>query len=385
MSRLFFLAADQEFKAILRDWRLAAIMLLGPLVFGVIFGGVYSRGMVNELPMAIYDQDNSALSRQVIQAFDDSERFAAAAWVDNATELHQLIRQQRARLGIVIPPNFAASIKGGTPTQILTIYDTSNLVTGYNIKKSAQQVTMALNDRLGIEALTSNGIMDSRAKEAISPVNFVGESWYNPTNNYVVFIFIGIAALLPMQIIFVSSSLSLARDREMNCWIHYAGQAFPTAATVLGGRSLPYICSGMISFFLIASGGNLLIGMPLRGNIFLLTLFAFLGVLISTLMGFGVSSMCTNRLQPTRTVMLLSMPIFFGCGYVWPWDALPRWMQLVMATQPMTYATAGLRCLATKDAGWTAVAGEFWCLILLLIVYGVAAFYVFYHQKYSAE
>ncbi len=380
MLRLLRLAAEQELKGIFRDWRLTLITFGGPLLFGIIFGAVYCRGIVTELPMAIYDGDNTITSRQIIQAFDDSQRFQAVAWLDDPEEIPALLRQGKVRLGLVIPNHFARNLQRGTPTQVLTIYDTSNLVTGYNIKKSAQQVTMALNDQLGLKALTANGLADHRAAAAISPVIYQGESWYNPTNNYVVFIFIGVIALLTLQITFVAASLSLARDREENCHLNYRSIGRGCQMTVLLGRSLPYMLSGCICFSLLAIGANLLIKMPLKGSFLAVALLTIIALFATTMLGFAASGLCTNRLQPTRTLMLLSMPLFFASGYVWPREALPHWMTLLMQTQPLTHLAGGLRLLTTKGAPAIMAIDELTILLILALSYFLLAQYLFQRQ-----
>ena len=52
---------------------LMLIIFFVPLLFAVLFGFVYQHNVVNHIPLAIYDQDQSSLSRQLIQMYDDSE------------------------------------------------------------------------------------------------------------------------------------------------------------------------------------------------------------------------------------------------------------------------------------------------------------------------
>ena len=49
----------------------AALLIGAPLGFTLLFGTIYAQNVVNDIPLAVYDEDQSSLSRKLIQAYDD--------------------------------------------------------------------------------------------------------------------------------------------------------------------------------------------------------------------------------------------------------------------------------------------------------------------------
>ncbi len=58
----------RELRRIFTDKRIFITMLGGPLLYGFLFGGVYSAGRICHVPIVIVDQDHSALSRDLTGA-----------------------------------------------------------------------------------------------------------------------------------------------------------------------------------------------------------------------------------------------------------------------------------------------------------------------------
>ena len=76
----FWDVLGREWYALWRKPRPMALIFLTPLVFGVLFGLVYLNNVVEHIPMAVYDEDQSSLSRKLIQVYGDTQRFAIVAY-----------------------------------------------------------------------------------------------------------------------------------------------------------------------------------------------------------------------------------------------------------------------------------------------------------------
>lgn len=80
----------EEWLSIFRDRRFMAILLITPIVYTILFGFLYSHQRITEMPVTVYDGDNSQLSRQIIQAFDSTDSFAVTR---QATNQEDVVRQ----------------------------------------------------------------------------------------------------------------------------------------------------------------------------------------------------------------------------------------------------------------------------------------------------
>ena len=69
----------KELIQIVRDWRTLALAMVLPLVLLVLLSTAISL-TVSDLPIVVQDYDNSAASRDLIDAFRASNTFRIVSW-----------------------------------------------------------------------------------------------------------------------------------------------------------------------------------------------------------------------------------------------------------------------------------------------------------------
>lgn len=67
----------------IHDAKRGILLMLASIAYMLIFSWLYLFGVVKEVPLMIVDQSNTALSRQLSQAFDDSDSFKAVSYSNN--------------------------------------------------------------------------------------------------------------------------------------------------------------------------------------------------------------------------------------------------------------------------------------------------------------
>jgi len=102
----------KESLHIVRDRRSLAITFIAPLV-QLIMLGYAATSDVRNVPLAIYDQDRSQHSRQLIDAFVRSSQFALAQSVASEQELAHLVDAGNVRAALIIPPHYAGDLARG--------------------------------------------------------------------------------------------------------------------------------------------------------------------------------------------------------------------------------------------------------------------------------
>jgi len=68
----------RELRRVFTDRRIVLTMLVGPFLYGLLFGGVYMAGRIRHVPIVIVDQDNSALSLDLNSALLSRENLSLA-------------------------------------------------------------------------------------------------------------------------------------------------------------------------------------------------------------------------------------------------------------------------------------------------------------------
>ncbi len=109
---------------------LLIIIFALPLFFTVLFGAIYAQNSVKHIPMAIYDQDQSSLSRTLIQMYTDSERYNVVAYVSTQEEMEQEIADSKALVVLAIPQDFSRDVKKGKGSDIALVVNSTNNMFG---------------------------------------------------------------------------------------------------------------------------------------------------------------------------------------------------------------------------------------------------------------
>src|SRR3989442_460297 len=107
-SRLWGIIA-KEFIQLWRDRLALTLALFVPVAMLFIFGWAINTD-VKHVPTAVFDQSGSVEARTLLEAFVNSQYFDVRHWVGSHRELTELIDRGTAKVGVVIPPDFARQL-----------------------------------------------------------------------------------------------------------------------------------------------------------------------------------------------------------------------------------------------------------------------------------
>ena len=93
----------KEFRQIARDRRSLMVLLFVPAFFLLLYGYALSFDVQN-IQLAVQDNDRSQASRDLVNAFVKSGYFELAADVSSSREYEELIDRGDVRAALVIPP-----------------------------------------------------------------------------------------------------------------------------------------------------------------------------------------------------------------------------------------------------------------------------------------
>ena len=124
LSRLLSLIR-KEFIQIVRDPRTLAITFAMPLL-QIFLLGYAATNDVRNVSLAVWDQDRSWASRQLLDAYRASDYFHVDFDVGSEAELRRLIDTGQARAGLIIPPDYATRLSSANTAQVALIVDGSD-------------------------------------------------------------------------------------------------------------------------------------------------------------------------------------------------------------------------------------------------------------------
>lgn len=365
------LIVSEEWRNIFKDKRLFAVLFIVPIIYTVMFGYLYSNHRLKEINTVVLDQDQTPFSRQIIQAFNETETFNIMNQVNTEIEVQRLLEAGKSKVGIIIPKDSFKKILRGEEAPILTMIDGSNMLFSNVATKSANEVISTFSYRISSENLMQKKLNADQVQLVFQAIPYRTRVLYNGAFNYSYFLTYGLIGAVLQQVLLLGLSLTITRDKERGEWDRF--EEWRTRPWLIAyAKTAPYFLIGLfniVATFLIAIYGFVL---PSNGSIISVVLlslaftFALLGI------GYLASLFSANQVGATQVTMLLAVPSFLLSGFTWPFEAMPTFLNRIGHLLPLTYFLDGVRNIFVKGVGLEFI----WKDVIILFIMGFSTFFV---------
>jgi ABC-2 type transport system permease protein len=358
----------KEFIQIVRDPRTLALTFLMPVIQLVLLGYAATNDVRN-VSLAVYDQDRSAASRQLLAAYQAADYFRLDYEAASEDEIRALIDRGDARAGILIPPDYGARLARGQTAQVAFVIDGSDPTVAGTALSAAVLIGQAQATTLSIERLAARG----QAAALQPPVEVRTQVWYNPD---LVSAYYMIPAMIGMILQFLTTILTataIVRERERGTIEQLIVTPIRSWELVVG-KLAPYVIIAFIDTIEILVAGVLIFGVPINGSLPLLLTLAGL-FLVSTLgVGLLISTISNTQQEAMLSAMFTMLPTIFLSGFFFPLAAMPRFLQVISYAVPLRYFLIVVRGIVLKGVGAEALWPEIAALsVFAVVIMGAAA------------
>ena len=335
----------KEFIHILRDPGTLIIALVIPVVLLLLFGYALSMD-VRDVPFCLVDQSRTQSSRDFVARFTASRYFKLVGTADREADAHHLIDAGRARMALLIPPDFARDQAAGRTGAVGLLIDGSNSMTA--------SVILAYTEAL--LARTSGA-----ASFSIRP-----RVLFNPSQRSTNFLVPGILAIITMFMTILLPSMAVVREKERGTIeILRAGPIRPAAFII--GKLLPYGLICVLDLLMVIIVGALVFGVRIQGSFVLLVTLSVPFLLTGLAMGLLISTLVESLQVAMYSSFLVSvLPTILLSGFVFPIASMPRLVQLISLFVPARYFLLVVRGIYLRGAGFGSLYEPF----LIILVFG---------------
>ena len=170
----------------------AALLIGTPLGFTLLFGAIYAQNVVNDIPMAVYDEDQTGMSRKFIQAYDDADRFTVVTYVTSEEEMRAKLMDGQALVALEIPKGFSKEVHLGDGADALLIVNSANNMFGNAALSASQEIARSFSVGVAAQLLEAGGILPQAALANAYPVHLGVRITGNPANGYASFMLSGL-------------------------------------------------------------------------------------------------------------------------------------------------------------------------------------------------
>ncbi|BCZ47173.1 transport permease protein [Clostridium gelidum] len=326
------------------------LLILAPILGIILFGCVYSKVYVEEIPIAIYDMDNSNISRSMIDNIQDSTGINVARIVDSQDEMEELLLNGEVSGGIIFPDDFGKNVVQKNSPNVLALVDGSNIVIGNNVVGYLSSVFNTVNAGIQINIMEGGGIIPYSAQKNITTLSFVDRILYNPQMGYFKNMFAVLLSILIQQL-YLSAMATMLIEYK-----HKIREVLDTPKhirTIIRNEIIPQILEGMasivISFLVCLLVAHRFFGYQLKGSIRVTILVLLIFLVSLTAMALLFATFFENITSCVQVILLLSVPGVLSSGYIWPEFAMsPHFINIVKGTWPLYYFDNALRDLLLK-------------------------------------
>ncbi|TNH03497.1 ATP-binding cassette domain-containing protein [Testudinibacter sp. TR-2022] len=303
--------AVREGKELLRDRIRLLFAIFGPVT--LLLAGSWGISFdVSNLKLAVLDQDKSYQSRELITQFSASDYFELVEMLPDRQSISNRLNSGRARLVIEIPPNFGRDWLQQKIPQVGLYVDGSMPFNGENIVGYSQ----------GIIAEYVQQLYRQQGITFDSPMELEVRFIYNQAFKSVNAISPGLIMLTLMMIPGMMTALGVVREKEIGSITNlYASPA--SVRQYLLGKQLPYVALSMLSYLLLVLLTTTLIGVPLKGSFWAMSLGALGLILASTAFGLLISTFVQSQVAAIFATAIISMvPALNFSGLLYPMSTL---------------------------------------------------------------
>jgi ABC-2 type transport system permease protein len=360
-SRLYGIIA-KEFIQLWRDGLALTLALFVPVAMLFIFGWAINTD-VKHVTTAVFDQSGSVEARTLLEALENSQYFDIRRWVGSHRELARLIDSGDAKVGIVIPPDFARQLARRSAS-VQVVVDASDPQVAISAMNAA--AALAADRSLAILTETTEGIV---LRRDAPPLDFRVRAWYNPDLVSAIFIVPGLIGALLMQTTITAMAVSVVREREKGTlealivspirrWELLLGKIVPNLLTAYGQMTMALLVAHFV------------FDVPIRGSLPLLYGLSLL--FMSGTLGIGILVSAASRTVPQamQLAFLTFLPSIYLSGLLFPIEGMPRGAQYIASVIPLTYYLRVVRGIVLKGVGLEYL----WPNLLPLAAFGAAVF-----------
>jgi ABC-2 type transport system permease protein len=366
-------ATKEEARRVARDPG-AVLVLAGAIFLYAFFYPIpYLPQVLREVPIAVVDEDQKPLSRQLARMADAHSLLSVVERPASLRDAEALLAEGRVFGILAIPRGFEKDVLDGRRTRVGVFADASYFLVYRQVATGLLETTGTLSAGIDLRRLEARGRTAEAARALRDPVPFVARPLFNPTEGYASYVVPAVLVLILQQTLLIGIGLlgGTAAEQAPPRGAPVPGRVRPLARVL--GRALFYLVLYGAWSVLMFTVVYRVFDFPGRSRAVDLAGFALPFLLACIFLALAAASLFRRRETAMQVLLFTSLPSVFLAGFAWPVEALPRWLRAASLLLPSTTGIAGFLRLTEMGAPLRHVLFEWRWLWGLAAAYLVLA------------
>lgn len=229
---------------------------------------IFGDGMIDELPVAIVDEDDSHLSRNIINLCSAVPEIRVTQVVPNTAEARDALLSKEIYGYLIIPNDFESDVNANKNTSLTLCYHYAFLSVGSEVLQGFLNVLRIIAVTPLQQSIDFLGIDEDELENIASPISISARPLYNPALNYTSYLTFPYYWVLFQILILLNIAYSFGNEFKTKGIRDCLKKGKGKFINVVLGKMFPYI----IIFSIIAVFANVIIfkvlGLSLSSSIY---------------------------------------------------------------------------------------------------------------------
>ena len=356
LQNIFWLGL-KELRSLMSDV-VMVVFVVYAFTFAIYIQATGTSSEVNNASIAFVDEDGSALSKELINAFYPP-RFKLARTI-TASEVEEEMDQGLLMFAVVIPPRFEHDLRAGRQPAIQVNVDATAM---QQAGVGAGYVRNIINDRVA-------SFLKRTEASPQQAVNLVVRKLFNP--NGISSWFKSVVAIINQITLLtvILTGAAVIREREHGTLEHLLVMplnAFEIAMAKVWANSLVIlVATGASLFFVVQTA----LDVPFAGSVTLWFAGVLLYLFFATALGIFLGTISRSMAQFALLIILVIVVLMLLSGGSTPVESQPKWLQYLTYFLPARHFVSFSQVIIYRGGGLSAV----WSQFLMVGAIGLAFF-----------
>lgn len=351
----------KEFIQMGRDRLTFGMMVVLPVIQLLVFGFAINTD-VKHLPTIVFDQSLQQDGRDFVSALTASEYFEVKYTAASFEQVNQHIESGKAKVGIIIPPDFSENLKHGRQAAVQVIVDASDSMSASSAISTAQFVGLQNSQNILVSRLKGG----AAGTHNDTPYDVRIRPWYNPDFISAYYMVPGILGIVLTMTMVMITSMAIVRERERGTLEQLIVTPIKSYELMLG-KIIPYIFVGYAQAALALMVGITVFDLPVRGSLLLLFALTTLFIIASLSLGVLISNFAKTQMQAMQLSFFIFLPSVLLSGFMFPRDAMPLFFYGLGYLLPLTFFLEIVRGIVLKGIGLNYLLSQVYALLIFII------------------
>jgi ABC-2 type transport system permease protein len=373
----------QEIRAIFTNPAILLTVFGGVLFYSFLYPLPYASQVPREQQVVVVNLDGSQLSRRLERMVDATPEVQIAKRAYTVEDARRIFILEKMAGILVIPEHFYRDLLLGRSPTLSYAGDASYFLVYGTVLQGMAQAGGTLAAQVKVSRMIMSGQAQTLAAEQHSPIHLNIRSVFNPTSGYVNYVIPAIFVLILHHTLIMGAGILGGTQKELQA-IHHSGYWLEAAPLklLLVRTGLWVAIYWLLSMYYFGFSFHFY-AIPRQANLVELNIIILPFLLSAALLGICLGQILPRREHTTLVVLMSSMPLIFGSGFVWPVESIPAPVTAIINYIPVVPAIKLFVGLNQMGGQFKTLLPYWQQLWICVLIYGFLGWVLLYLRRRS--